>query len=164
MLKKKKKTDINVLKEKAENQTLRYTWSELVNSTLNYRGKLLIQMECLTRETSPTPGGFWKWRVQKCMRLAQMLLSTLYDGMFLIQTIPIPNTTMEDYVKLLLNRFVKYHVDSGVSEVHIIFDHPKDMLHPKCIEHEHRDQRATPIQHTHHEFNDKNNEGTQQME
>ena len=62
---------------------------------------------------------------------------------------------MEDYVKLILNRFVKHHTDSGVSEVHIIFDHPKDMLHPKSIEHEYRDQRATPNQHTHHQFNDK---------
>ena len=26
--------------------------------------------------------------------------TVIYDGMFIIQTIPIPNTTMEDYVKL----------------------------------------------------------------
>ena len=35
----------------------------------------------------------------------------IYDGMFIVQTIPIPNTTREDYVKLLLNRFVKHHID-----------------------------------------------------
>ena len=81
--------------------------------------------------------------------------TVIYDGMFIIQTIPIPNTTMEDYVKLLLNRFVKHHIDDGVSEMHIIFDHPKATLHPKCIEHEQRDQHATLTQHLHHEFSDQ---------
>ena len=79
----------------------------------------------------------------------------IYDGMFLIQTIPIPNTTMNDYVKLLLNRFVKHHLDNGVNEVHIIFDHPKDTIHPKCIEHELRDQQSTPSQHVHQSFSDQ---------
>ena len=78
--------------------------------------------------------------------------TVIYDGMFIIQTIPIPNTTMEDYVKLLLNRFVKHHIDDGVSEVHIIFDHPKATLHPKCIE---QDQHTTLTQHVHHEFSDQ---------
>ena len=81
--------------------------------------------------------------------------TVIYDGMFIIQTIPIPNTTMEDYVKLLINRFVKHHIDSGVNEVHIIFDHPKATLHPKCIEHELRDRHATLTQHVHHEFSDQ---------
>ena len=81
--------------------------------------------------------------------------TVIYDGMFIIQTIPIPNTTMEDYVKLLLNRFVKHHIDDGVSEMYIIFDHPKATLHPKCIEHEQRDQHATLTQHVHHEFSDQ---------
>ena len=81
--------------------------------------------------------------------------TVIFDGMFIIQTIPIPNTTMEDYVKLLINRFVKHHTDSGVNEVHIIFDHPKATLHPKCIEHELRDRNATLTQHVHYEFSDQ---------
>ena len=52
-----------------------------VNSTLNYLGQLLIQMECPTNETSSMPGGSWKegtiWRVQKCMLLALILSSTV---------------------------------------------------------------------------------------
>ena len=66
--------------------------------------------------------------------------TVIYDGMFIIRTIPIPNTTMEDYVKLLLNRFVKCYLEKGVNEIHLIFDHPRTSLHPKCIEHEQRDK------------------------
>ena len=140
-----------MLKEKAENQTLATIHMVSVNSSyINNQRQLLIQMECPTRETSPMPGSVWKkgttWRVQKCTRSAQMLLSMMECSL-----IQYP----KDHVKLILNRFVKPHIDSGVSEVHIIFDDPKDMLHPKSIEHEYRDQRATPIQHSYLQFNDK---------
>ena len=40
----------------------------------------------------------------------------IYNGIFIIQTISIPNMTMNDYIKLLLNRFVKHHLDSVVNE------------------------------------------------
>ena len=66
--------------------------------------------------------------------------TVIYDGMFIIQTTPIPNTAMEDYVKLLLNRAAKHYLDKGVNEIHVIFDHPSTPLHLKCIEHEHRDK------------------------
>ena len=39
--------------------------------------------------------------------------------------------------------------------MHIIFDHPKATLHPKCIEHELRDRNATLTQHVHHECSDQ---------
>lgn len=78
--------------------------------------------------------------------------TVIYDGML---NNSIPSTTMEDYIKLLLNRFVKHHTDSGVNEVHINFDHPNNTLHPKCIEHELRDQHATLTQHVHHKFSDQ---------
>lgn len=72
--------------------------------------------------------------------------------MFIIQTTPIPNSTMENYVKFLLNRFVKQFLDKGVNQVHIVFDNPTSLLHPKCIEHEHRDKSTTLSQHIHINF------------
>ena len=45
-------------------------------------------------------------------------------------------STMPDYVKLLLDRYVKPHLIPGAIEVHVVFDHPGGLPEtPKEIEH-----------------------------
>ncbi len=49
----------------------------------------------------------------------------ILEGMFLIQVSPLSNMScMQDYVKLLLFRFVRPHLVAGAKEVHIVFDVP----------------------------------------
>ena len=66
--------------------------------------------------------------------------SVILEGMFMIQTPAIATmSTMQDYVKLLLNRYVKPHLIAGAIEVHVVFDHPGGLPEtPKEIEHRRR--------------------------
>ena len=49
--------------------------------------------------------------------------SVILEGMFLIQMSPLPSMNcMEEYVKLLLSRYVRPHFYAGVIEVHVVFD------------------------------------------
>ena len=62
----------------------------------------------------------------------------------MIQIAPLPSMTcMEQYVKLLLSRFVKPHFSAGVIEVHVVFDAPGSQCEsPKEIEQNRRDKCA----------------------
>lgn len=73
--------------------------------------------------------------------------------MFLIHTIPLPDSTMQNYSNFLLTRYTTYYLQRGVQDIHIIFDHPGRLAdHPKCIERNHRDKQLTS--HTHITFSD----------
>jgi len=68
----------------------------------------------------------------------------ILEGMFLIQTSPISTMScMQDYVKLLLSRFVRPHFIAGVKSVHVVFDVPGAQQEtPKEIEQYRRDRTA----------------------
>ena len=73
--------------------------------------------------------------------------SVILEGMFMIQTIPYPGSTMKQYVTFLLNRFTGYYFSNHVEEVHIVFDHAGRIPeHPKQIE---RLQRSSTKIHHH---------------
>ena len=77
----------------------------------------------------------------------------LLEGMFMIYTIPLPNSTMLNYGDFLLTRYTTYYLHRGVQDIHIIFDHPGRLAdHPKCIEQNQRDKELTS--HTHTTFSD----------
>ena len=65
----------------------------------------------------------------------------ILEGMFLIHTRPLASSSsMQDYVKLLLRRFIKPHFQSGVHELHLVFDNPGGQQeNPKELEWERRD-------------------------
>ena len=69
--------------------------------------------------------------------------SVILEGMILIQMSPLPSMNcMEDYVKLLLSRYVKPHFYAGVIEVHVVFDAPGLQAEsPKEIEQLRRDRK-----------------------
>ena len=78
--------------------------------------------------------------------------AVILEGMFLIQMSPLPTMScMEEYVKLLLARFVKPHFIAGAIEVHVVFDVPGSQPEsPKEIEQLKRDkntQEATTNTH-----------------
>ena len=70
--------------------------------------------------------------------------SVILEGMFLIQTNPIPTMNyMQQYVQLLMNQFVAPHFKAGVQEVHVVFDSPGSMAEtPKELEQKRRDKSA----------------------
>ena len=72
--------------------------------------------------------------------------TVILDGMFLIQTSPLPTMScMKDYVKLLLARHVHSHFSAGAKEVHIVFDSPGSLPEtPKELEHRRRDKAVEP--------------------
>ena len=73
----------------------------------------------------------------------------LLEGMFLFHTIPLPDSTMQNYGNFLLTRYTTYYLQRGVQDIHIIFDHPgRSLDHPKCIERNHRDKQLTSHTHT----------------
>ena len=77
--------------------------------------------------------------------------SVILEGMFLIQTPPLPSMQcMEEYVKLLISRYLRPHFHAGVIEVHVVFDvtglQPES---PKEIEQLRRDQHASKAKCTH---------------
>ena len=78
--------------------------------------------------------------------------SVVLEGMFLIQTSPLPNmSSMKEYVKLLLFRFVRPHFSAGVKEVHVVFDNPGSQEEtPKELEKARRDKAAEIQMSTHH--------------
>ena len=68
--------------------------------------------------------------------------SVILEGMFMIQTSPLPTMSfMKDYVKLLVSKYVRPHLQVGVREVHVVFDNPDSPMEtPKEIEHRRRDK------------------------
>ena len=80
--------------------------------------------------------------------------SVILEGMFLIQLFPLPSMNcMEDYVKLLLSRYVRPHFRAGVIEVHVVFDATGLLPEsPKEIEQLRRDseQEASDVGSSHH--------------
>ena len=69
----------------------------------------------------------------------------ILEGMFMIQTPPLPNMhCMELYVKLLIQKFVRPHLYAGATEIHVVFDNPGSLPEtPKEVEHIRRDQGKT---------------------
>ena len=78
--------------------------------------------------------------------------SVILEGMFLIQMSPLPTMScMEEYVKLLLSRYVRPHFNTGVIEVHVVFDVPgMQPESPKEIEQLRRDRSTQETNTTHH--------------
>lgn len=68
--------------------------------------------------------------------------SAILEGMFMIQTPPLPTMSlMKDYVKLLLAKHINPHLRAGATEVHVVFDNPGSLTEtPKEIEHRRRDK------------------------
>ena len=62
--------------------------------------------------------------------------AVILEGMFMIQVSPLPiMSSMEEYVKLLISRFVRPHFTAGAIEVHVVFDAPGTQKEsPKEIE------------------------------
>ena len=73
--------------------------------------------------------------------------AAILEGMFMIQVSPLPiMSSMEEYVKLLLSRFVRPHFCAGVIEVHVVFDSPGTQKEsPKEIEQRRRDKSASEV-------------------
>ena len=78
--------------------------------------------------------------------------TVILEGMFLIQTAPIPTMKyMKEYAKFLLTRFIRQHLNAGATEVHVVFDNPGSMPEsPKEIEQGRRDAHSSnpPSDHT----------------
>ena len=70
--------------------------------------------------------------------------SCIVEGMFMIQTSPLPTmSSMQEYTRLLLNQYVRPHFRAGVQEVHVVFDSPGSMREsPKELEQRRRDSGA----------------------
>ena len=68
----------------------------------------------------------------------------ILEGMFPIQTSPMSTMNcMQDYLKLLVSRFVRPHLAAGVQQVHVVFDVPgAHQETPKEIEQHRRDKAA----------------------
>ncbi len=77
----------------------------------------------------------------------------ILEGMFLVQTSPIPTlATMQEYVQFLITKFVRPHFSAGVSEVHVVFDSPGSLPEtPKEIEQARRDQSSTKAPSVEHQ-------------
>lgn len=55
--------------------------------------------------------------------------AVVLEGMFLIQMSPLPTmNSMEEYVKLLLQRFAKPHFTAGVIKVHVVLGCSQSLL------------------------------------
>ena len=69
---------------------------------------------------------------------------SIVEGMFLINTSPLPNhTTLADYGRFLLKRYIISQFKKGASEVHVIFDQPNHFRNtPKYFEQKRRDKKA----------------------
>lgn len=75
--------------------------------------------------------------------------TVILEGMFLIQTSPLPTMScMEDYVKLLLARFVCPHFTAGAKEVHVVFDCPGSL--PETLKELEQRQRDKGVDSTTH--------------
>ena len=66
---------------------------------------------------------------------------SIVEGMFMINTSPLhTHSTMADYAKFLLRRFIISQFTKGGSEVHVIFDNPGRLQNtPKYFEQQRRD-------------------------
>ena len=76
--------------------------------------------------------------------------AVILEGMFIIQTEPFPTMeTMDEYVQMLMAKYVKPHFHAGVREVHILFDNPGALPEtPKEIEQKRRDEHNKSQSHT----------------
>ena len=70
--------------------------------------------------------------------------TAILEGMFMIQTSPLPGMScMREYAELLLSQYVRPHFQAGSQEVHIVFDSPGSMAEtPKELEQKRRDSTA----------------------
>ena len=75
--------------------------------------------------------------------------TVILEGMFLIQTPPLPTMScMKEYVKMLLARFVLPHFVAGVTAVHVVFDCPGSLPEtPKELEQRRRDKAVDTSNH-----------------
>ena len=82
--------------------------------------------------------------------------TVILEGMFLIQTPPLPTMScMKEYVQLLLARFVRPHFVAGVMAVHVVFDCPSSLPEtPKELEQRRRDTAVEPAKHNCSVFTD----------
>lgn len=62
--------------------------------------------------------------------------TTILEGMFMIQTSPMPTMNcMAEYTQLLWDQYIKPHFKAGVLEVHVVYDSPGSMARtPKEVE------------------------------
>ena len=76
--------------------------------------------------------------------LTRATTTCILEGMFMIQTSPMPGMTyMREYAQLLLQQYIRPHLQAGVQEVHVVFDTPGLMCEtPKELEKKRRDNAA----------------------
>ena len=75
--------------------------------------------------------------------------SVILEGMFLIQTHPLPTMrNLQDYVEMLIQKYLLIHLKAGVTQVHVVFDSPGSLKEtPKEIEHARRDGKTEDKHH-----------------
>ena len=75
----------------------------------------------------------------------------ILEGMFMIQTLPLPTMScMKEYVQLLIMQCVRPHFRAGAEEVHVVFDSPGSMPEtPKELEQKRRDNSAEKTSSSH---------------
>lgn len=73
--------------------------------------------------------------------MTQTTATCILEGMFMIQTSPLPGMTcMREYAQLLLQQYIRPHLQAGMQEVHVVFDTPGLMKEtPKELEQKRRD-------------------------
>lgn len=78
--------------------------------------------------------------------------TVILEGMFMIQISPLPTMScMQDYVKLLISKFLQPHLRCGVKEIHVVFDAPGSQNEsPKEIEQYRRDKTVVTRDIQHH--------------
>ena len=71
--------------------------------------------------------------------------AVLLEGMFLIQTPPMPGiVNFQEYAEMLFDCFALPHLKAGAKEVHILYDNPGQVKEsPKHIERTKRDEKCT---------------------
>ena len=94
--------------------------------------------------------------VTRSLPSAWMPQVTIIDAMFLINTKPLRKTkTIAEYAQFLFNRYALEQYQSGVSQVHLVFDKPgQQKFNPKQFQHTKRDKRGSSecTQHEHITF------------
>ena len=79
----------------------------------------------------------------------------ILEGMFLINSVPLAShKTFKDYALRIIHSSLLFHIDRGVAELHLIFDHPdRHGLSPKALEKQRRDELKSTDEHDYQEIN-----------
>ena len=63
----------------------------------------------------------------------------IFDGMFMIHSMPKDGSTMRQYAIMLVQRFMYHYIQHGTKQIHVVFDYSVGYSnHPKQIEHTQR--------------------------